>query len=397
MKRFLAYCIAVLFLISSNSLIASASEGLDVSILENSNYYSYNNYTNTWKVQGWSITGDDSSGKYFEVFLSLDSKNVESGDGPFFQVSHFYEGSKIITDVINSFKIIIDETIYSFENPTPVEGECSCYIYGGEVFHSFLTSLSSAKEVIFQLERTTEWGSTRTIYEIIKTDELLDLIRIAQLFEQANLWDQNVTTNLTSNDDFYKASIIETENLAEAEPTIKGKEEKSHEHEWQDATYAMPKHCVLCGKTEGERLKLSGRELVNKLNDQGYKSTTVNDAWGEHLAIILKDSGDSLLLALENNRKWGASTNPKVIDVDEWVVFDGNRVNYKDKGSTITGVDKKKEMLDFVICIADILGDSLSADDFAVDQTSFSHNYVAETDGVEYQVDGLSFKVILKD
>lgn len=167
-------------------------------------------------------------------------------------------------------------------------------------------------------------------------------------------------------------------------------------HEWKEVTYVMPKHCERCGETDGERLKLSGNELVNELKKRGYKTTTVSDAWGTYFALVLPVSGDSFLLDLDI-KSFYARTHHQVLTVNEWSFMKGTRWTYNTEPTTLSFEEQRNEILNLAVCVADILGESISAEDFLLVENAVPPKQRVETEGATYSVEASILIVNIKD
>ncbi len=202
MKKTLVAIILMLAFIVSVPVLSFAS-GFDVSVLKNSDYFISDSSTGAWKA----IAGYHREYKDVDVsmYVFLSSSYVEKGWGPDLRVS-YYDKDNEVYDKIDGLRFIVDDKIYSFGEFE--EGETSSFVFGGETMRAFLNSLSSALEVSFVIDHTTVDGDSYTAtIDSVSYSELEEIIEIAQLLEDSNLWDPSVTTDYYENDQYYEASV----------------------------------------------------------------------------------------------------------------------------------------------------------------------------------------------
>ena len=203
MKRTIAFflIVATLFTLTTTAFAA----GFDASKLKNSPAYSYDNSTKSWKIV-------DGYARYYsnvdvKLYVFLSSGYVEKGWGPDMRI-FFYDKEKQHYDTINGFRAAVNDKVYCFDYFEQAD-DCSI-IYGGKVMRAFLESLSSARSVAFEIDHTTKDGISYTAtIDPVNIRDLNGIAELGRLFEAANLWDPNITTDLNINDEVYKAYILD--------------------------------------------------------------------------------------------------------------------------------------------------------------------------------------------
>ena len=187
--------------------------GFHEDVLKNSNLYTYDSVTNSWKVVGlYSKSYADAE---VSIIVFLCSNYVTKGWGPDLRVRSFDKEHNSY-DKINYLNAIVDDKIYSFEYFDQEDNADSGVVFGGEVMREFLNALPHAKMVTFIIGYTTQAGETyyRTI-DSVKHSDLKELIDINTLFEISDLWNPSVTTDKEFNDEYHKASISENKSYDE--------------------------------------------------------------------------------------------------------------------------------------------------------------------------------------
>ena len=201
MKKILSVLL-VLSVLCSFGIIANAA-GFDSSKLVGSSMYSYDSSTKEWKTVG--SYNKEYSNVDFKLILFLSSYYIDNGWGPDLRLQ-YYDKTKSNYDVVDGFRATVNDKIYSFYGFE--QGDKDSYLFGGTVMRAFLNSLSSAVSVTFEIDHTTKDGDSYTAtIDPVNVRELSKLAELGRLFEAANLWDPEVTTDLADNDKYYSASI----------------------------------------------------------------------------------------------------------------------------------------------------------------------------------------------
>ena len=192
----------VLSVMCSFGIIANAA-GFDSSKLARSSMYFYDSSTMKWKTVG--SYSKEYSNVDFKMFLFLSSDYVADGWGPDLRLQ-YYDKTKSNYDAVDGFRATVNDKIYSFYRLD--QGDKDSYFFGGTVMRAFLNSLSSAVSVTFEIDHTTKDGDSYTAtIDQVNIRDLSKLAELGRLFEAANVWDPEVTTDLYSNDKYYNASI----------------------------------------------------------------------------------------------------------------------------------------------------------------------------------------------
>lgn len=201
MKRILS-ALLVLAVLCSFALTASAA-GFDVSKLKSSPMFSYDSSANGWKiVDGYNKEYSDVE---VSLILFLSSTYVEKGWGPDLRII-YYDKNKANYDTVEGLRITVNDKIYSFYGFE--QGTNNSYVFGGQVMRAFLNSLPAAVSAAIEIDHTTKDGKSYTAtIDPVSIRELKGLADLGRLFEAANLWDPEVTTDYYDNDKYYSASI----------------------------------------------------------------------------------------------------------------------------------------------------------------------------------------------
>ena len=207
MKQIVSVLLLLTMLFSLNCV--SYADGVDISKLENNDVCTIDKFSNEWKiVGGYKKEFKDAK---VEIYVFLSPKYVENGWGPDLRV-YYYDKDNSHYDEVSALRGVVDDKIYKFESFDQMENGEGYTVFGGSVMREFLNHLSSVIELSLQIEHTTKEGTSyQTTIDPVYASELKNIIEAGRLFEEINLWDPNVTTDLTDNDTYYKASIDDNE------------------------------------------------------------------------------------------------------------------------------------------------------------------------------------------
>ena len=214
MKKVLSLIMVVL-LVLSFSISASAdtvsksdkveesteTKEFDPSAFQNSELYTYDKFQKKWNIQGAYVKEYSNYTFYFGVLL-FDSY-VSNEWGPELRVEGFDKTTGEF-DSIKALRVLVDDVLYSFE--ALEEGDTNSYAFGGNVIRSLLNALKGAKEVALQFEAYEKNGRYHLFtIEDITSEDLNELIEMADLLENSHAWGLDKTPD--KSDNYYKASV----------------------------------------------------------------------------------------------------------------------------------------------------------------------------------------------
>ena len=216
MKKTLALLVSLLLIVSITMPAYADAGKFDADALKGSSLYSYNSDENTWKIVG-SCYKEYSDGD-IEILLCLFSDTVEKGWGPELR-AFSYDSINSYYEKVVSFSITVDDKIYSFSNLDEYSSGSILggTAFGGEIMRTCMNSLADARLVQFKIDCVSGSGESY-FYTVgpVERNDIKDLIEMAALFEEANLWDPDVTTDIDVNDEYYAASVSENEEFDES-------------------------------------------------------------------------------------------------------------------------------------------------------------------------------------
>ena len=182
MKKFISLSLVIVLCFS---LLPFAYGEFDISVINGSEYYSYDKFEKTWRLGGYYLQ-ECSNTSFVTVFLILHSKYVENNWGPEFRVVYYDE--KTNTSIpVTSFVAYVDGALFSF-GELGIAKQWS-YTYGGTVTREFFNYLEGAQEVAFRIKAKDGKGNELTIdIDPVDIDSLYDLIQVNTLLEKSNAW-----------------------------------------------------------------------------------------------------------------------------------------------------------------------------------------------------------------
>ena len=196
MKKIIAVLMMLVSVLSFPLMaFADGENAFDVSVVEGSRLYEYDKFDRTWKITGFYEK--DYSDVWIAVGMLLFPEYIEEGWGPELRV-YSYDPKNELFDKVRSFKVVIDNSLYTFSDlQYDKDNHCSS-AFGGTVSRQFVNTLENAKEIAFRIECDSNDGTSYSVtIDPVEIDALNDLIEMAHVLESSKAWECDTTPILS--------------------------------------------------------------------------------------------------------------------------------------------------------------------------------------------------------
>ncbi len=155
------------------------TEILDFNLIEKSPFYNYDKFDKDWYL--YSYCEEDT----FWIAIRFGLWNIDNNYSP--ELRAWVANSSKVAYSISEIQILLDETVYSFENLSPInKNSDTYYVFGGRTLRNFLKVLPVAKEIAIRWKNKD--GAVAKKIDTIDINEMKDIIEMGKLLEDSGIW-----------------------------------------------------------------------------------------------------------------------------------------------------------------------------------------------------------------